>query len=87
MPDIFFLKKFVHATSRTFTFCVETASAFFVSRQRLCRPRCPELCDGPVLASNAKSGFNSGREGFVSSINPITTTLLSAAAIFLSSSS
>jgi len=32
MPDIFFLKKFVHATSRTFTFCVETALAFFVSR-------------------------------------------------------
>jgi len=42
MPDIFFLKKFVHATSMAFTFCVETALAFFVS----------------VLASNAKSGFN-----------------------------
>jgi len=42
MPDIFFLKKFVHATSMAFTFCVETASAFFVS----------------VLASNAKSGLN-----------------------------
>jgi len=41
MPDIFFLKKFVHATSRAFTFCVETASAFFVS----------------VLASNAKPGI------------------------------
>ena len=57
-PAIFFLKKFVHATSRTCTFFVETASASFVLRQRLCRPRCPELCDGPVLASIAKSGFN-----------------------------
>jgi len=43
-PDVFFLKKFVHATSRACTFFVETASASFVS----------------VLASMAKSGFNKG---------------------------
>jgi len=45
-PDIFFLRKFVHGTTRAFTFFVETVSASFVS----------------VLTPIAKSGFKCPRE-------------------------
>jgi|GEM_PF-138509 len=48
MPDIFFLKKFVHGTTMAFTFFVETISASFVS----------------VLTPNAKFGFNEAASVF-----------------------